>query len=327
MTSGFQVPEPGTRNPEPGTRTMHDLLIIGGGPGGISAALWAKRLGCNPLLLEANAQPGGQLLRTYNRLIDCPGFWGLTGIEIAGRLEEHLRSLEVAWRVNTPVTQIDASRHTIWSGEEKFHARALILALGVVKRRLGIPGEREFAGRGVSTSATRDAVLYAGKPVAIVGGGDGAFEEALMLADVGCQVTLIHRSDQFRARPMYLRPVLADPRISVKPFTRLTRIVGDDTVTGVELEVVRPDEPVTVEQLAVSGVFHTLGTEPATRLVASQLDLDSEGFIVTDRWGATSAPGVWAVGDACHPLLPSLSTAFGQGATAAKAAYNWLQER
>ncbi|MBI4751262.1 MAG: FAD-dependent oxidoreductase [Acidobacteria bacterium] len=304
---------------------MHDLLIIGGGPGGISAALWAKRLGCTPLLLEANAQLGGQLLRTYNRLIDCPGFWGLTGIEIAERLEEHVRSLDVPWRVNTPVTRINASTHSVWTAEEQFQARALILALGVVKRRLGIPGEREFAGRGVSTSATRDAALYTGQPVAIVGGGDGAFEEALMLANEGCQVTLIHRSDQFRARAMYLKPVLTDPRITMKPFTRLTRILGDDRVTGLELEVARPDEPVMIEYLPVNGVFLTLGTEPATRLVVGQLDLDSEGFIVTDRWGATSVPGVWAVGDTCHPLLPSLSTAFGQGATAAKAAYNWLQ--
>ncbi|MBX7218404.1 MAG: FAD-dependent oxidoreductase [Blastocatellia bacterium] len=300
------------------------IVIIGGGPAGMSAALWAKRLGCEPLLVEAGAEPGGQLLRTFNRLVDCPGFLGQTGAEIARQVAEHLKTLAVAVRLRSPVTRLSLAENLVWFDSEAISYQALILTLGVQKRRLGIPGEEEFAGRGVSTSATRDKHLYRGKSVAIVGGGDGAFEEALMLAEEGCRVTLIHRSDRFRARPMYRDPVLVHPQIRVLTCARLTEIVGTTAVTGVNLEIAQPGGPVETMHLPLAGVFLTLGTNPATQLTAGQLELDSEGYIVTDRYGATSAAGVWAAGDACRPLLPSLVTAFGDGATTAKAAFDWL---
>jgi thioredoxin reductase (NADPH) len=303
------------------TTSTPDVLVLGGGPAGISAALWAARLGVTPLLLEGGPRLGGQLLRSYHRSVDCPGFYGLTGAEIADRLTEHLVAESVPFRVNARVTEFSTATLTATVGDEHLTARAIILALGVEKRRLGIPGEREFAGRGVSTSATRDNHLYKKKDVVIVGGGDGAFEEALMLDDAGCRVTLIHRSDRFRARPRYRDAVFARPGIRVLTHACPTEILGDEAVRAIRLEIAPPGEAPKTVTLDVSGVFLTLGISPATALVAGQLDRDAEGFIVTDRHGATSRPGVWACGEATHPLLPSITTAFGDGATAAKAVF------
>ncbi|OYT71352.1 MAG: thioredoxin reductase [Chloracidobacterium sp. CP2_5A] len=306
-------------------RDQSDLLIVGGGPAGIAAALWGKRLGLNPLLLEAGPQLGGQLLRSYNRSVDCPGFYGLVGADIAERLTTHLLREGIRFQVNAPVTQADcAARAVIVRGEATFSGRALVLALGARKRRLGIPGEREFAGRGVSASATRDKEKYRGQEVIIVGGGDGAFEEALMLDEAGARVTLAHRSGTFRARPLYRDRVLTHPRIRVMTHTRLVAIEGETAVERVRLEVAPPGEACRQIALPVTGVFLALGVTASTELVAGQVDCDADGYILTDRFGATSCPGVWACGDATRPLLSSLSTAFGDGATAAKAAFDWL---
>jgi len=302
-----------------------DLLIVGGGPAGIAAALWGKRLGLDPLLLEAGAHLGGQLLRSYNQSVDCPGFYGLVGTDIAERLTIHLVREGIRFRTSALVTQVDcAARKVIVNETEPFTGRALVLALGVRKRRLGVPGEREFAGRGVSTSATRDKGRYAGREVIIVGGGDGAFEEALILDEAGCRVTLVHRSGTFRARPLYRDRVLTHPRICVMTHTRLLAIEGSQQVERVIVERSAPGESPHQQVIPVSGVFLALGVVPATELVAGQVARDPEGYLITDRHGATSCPGVWACGDTTRPLLSSLSTAFGDGATVAKAAFDWL---
>ncbi|MFQ3580539.1 MAG: FAD-dependent oxidoreductase [Chloracidobacterium sp.] len=302
-----------------------ELLIVGGGPAGIAAALWGKRLGLEPLLLEASAQLGGQLLRSYNRSVDCPGFYGLVGADIAERLTVHLLREGVRFKTDAPVTNVDcATRRAIIEGGEAFVGDALVLALGVRKRWLGVPGEREFVGRGVSTSATRDKERYAGKPVIIVGGGDGACEEALMLDQAGCQVTLVHRSATFRARPLYRDRVLQHPRIRVMTHTRLLAIEGQASVERVITETSRPGESPFQTTLSVAGVFLALGVVAGTELIAGQLACDADGYILTDRHGATSCAGVWACGDTTRPLLSSLSTAFGDGATVAKAAFDWL---
>lgn len=303
-----------------------DLLIVGGGPAGITAALWGKRLGLEPLLLEAAPQLGGQLLRSYNRFVDCPGFYGLVGADIAERLTVHLVREGVRFETQSPVTRIDCAARTVTvRGEVTLSGRALVLALGVRKRRLGVPGEKEFAGRGVSTSATRDKEKYVGREVVIVGGGDGAFEEALLLDEAGAHVTLVHRSATFRARPLYRDRVLGHPRIRVMTHARVTAIEGTDKVERVKIELSPPDAWPRQITLPVAGVFLALGVTAGTELVAGQVACDADGYIITDRHGATSCPGVWACGDTTRPLLSSLSTAFGDGATVAKAAFDWLQ--
>ncbi|MGQ9896280.1 MAG: NAD(P)/FAD-dependent oxidoreductase [Acidobacteriota bacterium] len=305
--------------------TKPDLVIIGGGPAGIAAALWGKRLGLNPLLLEASPNLGGQLLRSYNRSVDCPGFYGLVGTDIAERLTIHLAREGVHFETNALVTQVDcAARSVIVNGKETIAGRALVLALGVRKRRLGIPGEREFAGRGVSTSATRDKEQYAGQEVIIVGGGDGAFEEALILDEAGCRVKLVHRSAVFRARPLYRDRVLTHPRIQIMTHTCVIAIEGNECVERVIVKRCVPGESPSRQIIPASGVFLALGVTPATEIVAGQVERDSEGYLITDRHGATSCPGVWACGDTTRPLLSSLSTAFGDGATVAKAVFDWL---
>lgn len=303
-----------------------DLLIVGGGPAGITAALWGKRLGLNPLLLEAAPQLGGQLLRSYNRFVDCPGFYGLVGADIAERLTIHLVREGVRFETEAPVTRIDCAARTVTvRGEAMLSGRALVLALGVRKRKLGVPGEQEFAGRGVSTSATRDKEKYVGREVVIVGGGDAAFEEALLLDEAGARVTLVHRSATFRARPLYRDRVLGHPRIRVMTHARVTAIEGTDKVERVKIELSPPDAGPRQITLPVAGVFLALGVTAATELVAGQVACDADGYIITDRHGATSCAGVWACGDTTRPLLSSLSTAFGDGATVAKAAFDWLQ--
>ncbi len=293
----------------------YDVLIVGGGPGGISALLWCHSLNLRALLLERAPELGGQLLQIYHRVIDYPGLIAQSGRELRDCFEAHLRQLQLEWRAGCRLEEIRLRDRQLICDGESLSSRALILATGARKRRLGVPGEDEFEGRGVSFSATRDHQAFAGREVCVVGGGDTAFENSLLLARVCPRVTLIHRSSSFRARPSWISEVFNHPRIKVLTNTTVKAIEG-----GSEVERLIVEDAITGRRsvLPTQGVFIRIGIAPNTESFQGQLELDEAGFIKTDQRQRTSLELVYAVGDVCRPICLSVATAVGQGAVAAK---------
>ena len=314
-------------------RPDYDILIIGGGPGGMAALLWSHSLGMRGLLLERAAEPGGQMLVMHHRIIDYPGLVLRNGHELRDHFVNHLRELALDWRLNCDVKRVnfkgmriaingDGDSDDTDSGKALV-CRALIIATGARKRRLGVPGEEKFAGRGVSFSATGDHPLFAGRDVVVIGGGDSAIENSLILARVCPRVTLIHRSDKFRARDEWTRQVIEHPRISVIVNAELKQICGEGEVTHVIVEDSGTREQRTIP---TGGVFIRIGMAPNTEFLEGQLDLDDEGYIRCDARQQTSLPMVYAVGDVTRPVCKSVATAVGHGALAAKAIAESLRE-
>jgi thioredoxin reductase (NADPH) len=290
-----------------------DLVIVGGGPAGIAAALWAWDLKLRFAALDAGREPGGQLHRVYNQVADYPGVEAADGAGIARAFAEHLARHRVELRAGVAAERLDAESGAVEAGGVRLVARFVLLATGVRRRALGVPGEAELAGRGVCPSATRHAGEFAGRRVLVAGGGDAALEEALILAEVCDRVTLAHRGASFRARPDFRARVAAHPRIEVLFGAELRAIVGDGRVEGVRLNRAAADET-----LAVEGVFVCVGVEPNSEIARGQLGLDPAGYVVTDVRGRTSADRVYAAGDVRAGSSWTIAGAVGDGASAVK---------
>jgi thioredoxin reductase (NADPH) len=293
----------------------YEVIIIGGGPGGMSALLWCQALDLRARLLERAPELGGQLLQMFHRVTDYPGLIAPNGRELRDRFEAHLREMKLEWRVNCRIEELDLRDRRLVCDGQPLSCQAIILALGARKRRLGVPGEAEFEGRGVSYSATRDHRDFAGREVCVVGGGDSAFENCLILARLCPRVTLIHRSTRFRARPAWVEQVRQHPRISVITEAEVRGIQGASQVSGVIIEEQKTGGR---RIIPAEGVFIRIGMAPNTESVRGQLELDEDGFIKTDQRQRTSAELVYAAGDVCRPACLSVATAVGQGAVAAK---------
>lgn len=293
-----------------------DILIIGGGPGGMSALIWCHSVGLRGLLLERDAELGGQMRVMYHRVTDYPGLITGTGAELAQKFDAHLHELNLAIHTSSVIREVDLSKRIVTLGDSIVRGRAIILATGARKKRLGVPGEDDLEGSGVSFTATRDHPLFAGLPVVVVGGGDSAFENALMLARVCPSVTLIHRTSSFRARPEWIREVTENPRIAVITDTEIRAIDGTGRPTAVTIENLLTGEQ---RSIPTQGVFVRLGMTPNTELFSGQVELDEAGYVRVDDAQRTSVNCVYAVGDVCGPLLKSVATAVGQGALAVKA--------
>ncbi len=295
---------------------MHDVLIIGAGPAGLAAALWCDELGLDTLVLEQNEQVGGQLLSIYGPVNNYPGVPANNGRELLERFSERVAEADFDLWTNAEIESVDlkAKRVGLRSGEE-LQSIAIIIATGVRRRPLGIPGEEEFAGRGVVESATRDREALAGKDVCVVGGGDAAAENALLLADVCATVTLVHRRPRLKARPEFVQQLKSQHCITVFPESVVTRILGDGKVEAVE--ILRKDA-LKPFQMAVQGVVIRVGVEPNTELFREQLELDEAGYALINSRQETSVANVFAIGDVSSPLAPTISGATGAGATAAK---------
>ncbi|MBK6427074.1 MAG: NAD(P)/FAD-dependent oxidoreductase [Blastocatellia bacterium] len=290
-----------------------DVAIVGAGPAGISAAIWAHTLKLRYAVLEAAREPGGQLLRVHNRVLDYAGLPSENGAALAERICAHAEMLGVTILPSATVSAVDVERGLIRIGESTVTSRHVVLATGVRARTLGIPGEAVFVGRGVSPSASRFAEQFRGCRVIVVGGGDAAFEEALILSEVCEHVTLIHRSDRYSARRDFRDRVDGDPRIDVVPFAELIAIEGVDRVERVR---VRLDD--TLASLDVAGVFVCVGVEPNSELVAGQVELDHRGYVVVDSRMRTSTDRLYAVGDVRSGSSLTIAAAVGEGATAVK---------
>ena len=295
---------------------MHDVIIIGAGPAGLSTAFWCDELGLDTLLLEQAEQVGGQLHRVYNPIENYLGVKVNNGHELLERFTHDLDAAEFDLWTQTGITAVDlkARRVSLRSGENP-QSIAIVIATGVRPRELGIPGEKEFAGKGMIESGTRDRQLFAGRDVCVVGGGDAAVENALLLAEVCPTVTLVHRGKKLRARRELAERLQPNNCVTVFTESVVTRILGDEEVAAVEIQRKEGLKPF---QLAVRGVLIRIGVEPNSELFREQIDTDEKGFIAVNSQQETSVPMVFAVGDVSNPVAPTISSATGAGATAAK---------
>jgi thioredoxin reductase (NADPH) len=295
---------------------MHDVIIIGAGPAGLSAALWCDELGLDTLVIEQGAEVGGQLLRVYNPIENYLGVSASNGRELRDLFAAQVADKEFDLWTEAEIESVElkAKRVRLRSGEE-LQAIALVIATGVRRRRLNVPGESEFEGRGVLESGRLDRDKVAGEDVLVVGGGDAACENALLLAETCATVTLAHRGRSLRARPEFAERIKSDHRITVFTETTLQSILGGERVESVEILRAGALKPM---RMAVRGVLVRAGVEPNTELFGGQLHTDERGYVVVTGEQETSAEMVFAVGDVSNPLAPTVSGAAGAGATAAK---------
>ncbi|MGI8732683.1 MAG: NAD(P)/FAD-dependent oxidoreductase [Pyrinomonadaceae bacterium] len=295
---------------------MHDVLIIGAGPAGLAAAIWCDQLGLDTLVLEQQPEVGGQLLSIYGTIENYPGLSATNGREFLTRFAEGTTEAGFDLWTNVEIEQVDlfAKRVFLRSGEE-LKAISMIIATGVRRRQLGIRGEKEFSGKGIIESGSRDRQLFAGKDVCIIGGGDAAAENALLLAEVCATVTLVHRGKSLRARREFTEQLQTNHCITVFNESVATRILGNSEVEAIEIQRKEAIKPF---QMAVKGVLIRIGVEPNSDLFRDQLLLDGKGYIVVTSQLETNITNVFAVGDISSPLAPTIIGAAGSGSTAAK---------
>jgi len=304
---------------------MHDVLIIGAGPAGLSAARWCDELGLNTLVLEQAEEVGGQLLSVHNTVENYLGVRAANGRQLRDLFAEETNDCEFDLWTNVELDSVNlkAKRITLKSGEA-LQSIAVIIATGLRRRTLGIPGETEFVGRGIIESGARDREQLAGKDVCVIGGGDAAAENALVLAEVCPTVTLVHRGRKLRARREFSEQLHTHHCVTVFPESQVRRILGDDRVEAVEIERGGAIKPF---QMAVQGVLIRIGWQPNTEFVRGQLELDENDYVSIGSQQETSVANVFAIGDVANPLAPTIAGAVGAGATAAKVIASRLQQR
>jgi thioredoxin reductase (NADPH) len=300
----------------------YDVLIIGGGPAGLTAGLYAARAGLKSLLLERGIF-GGQIVNA--RLVEnYPGFpEGISGPELGEFMHRQAAKygLETLTAEVTRVTTANA--YKVFTTEGSIQTESIIIAAGSEYRKLGIPGEEELSGRGVSYCATCDGFFFRGREVAVIGGGDTAITDALELAQHCRKVYIVHRRDQLRATKALQEKAFSQPNIELAWNTVVDAIIGDKMLSGLRLRNVKTGQP---SDLEVDGVFVAVGLKPNSQVFSQLVTLDEAGFIVTDELMKTSAPGIFAAGDVRHNSFRQVITAAGDGAAAASSAFKYLHE-
>jgi len=305
--------------------SRYPLLILGGGPAGLTAALYARRAGLPVTVWEEQLMPGGQMATTPE-IENVPGILRTDGFFLSETMAEQVKQLGAVIETQrvAKLSLKPGSFIVETSDGQSAEAEAIILAMGARRRRLGVPGEDGFAGRGVSYCAICDGHFSRGKALAVVGGGNTALEDALHLANLGCSVTLLHRRNEFRGSPQLLESVKAEPRITIMtPYTPVA-IEGESSVAGLRVKHAQTGEE---ETLAASAVFVCIGTVANTELVMDWLALDNEGRIIAGESAETSIPGVFAAGDIRQKPLYQIVTAAADGAVAATKAAEFLRGR
>ena len=301
---------------------IYDIVIIGGGPAGLSAALYASRAGRKTLVLE-KAWTGGQIFQTH-RVENYPGLTSISGPDLSQQLEEQARSFGAELKLAS-VARVDlvSSPKIITLGDgTKIGAQAIILAMGCQPRLLGIPGEREFTGRGVSYCATCDGRFFQGKRIAVIGGGDTALEEALFLTRYASEVILIHRRDKLRGTKVLQDRLMAEPKVTILWNTQALEIQGKQNVSGLSIQNTLTGA---IDCLDIDGVFIYVGFKPNSELISDQVELDHEGFVLADSDTLlTNCSQVYAIGDLRVKPLRQVVTAVADGAIAAVLADRYL---
>lgn len=300
---------------------IYDVIVIGGGPGGYTAALYAARAGLDTLVLE-QLSAGGQMALTQ-QIDNYPGFPdGIDGFTLGERMEQSAHQAGAT----TVLAQVEAVElaqtvKQVHTTDGIFLSRTVIVATGATPRPLGIEDEAAWVGRGVHYCATCDGMAYKGKTVVVVGGGNSACGDAMVLSRLAAHVHLIHRRDTLRATKVYHKALLEAENITIHWNSRVTHIQGQDKLQAITLEEIPTG---TVTTLPCDGVFVSVGRSPATQLFAGQLEMDQNGYLVADESTRTNLPGVYAVGDVRTKALRQVVTAVADGAVAATAAEEYL---
>jgi thioredoxin reductase (NADPH) len=303
----------------------YDIAIIGAGPAGLTAALYAGRSKIRAVVIEAKA-PGGQLLNT-ELIEDYPGFKSILGGDLAAVMLAQAEQFG-ADMVYSPVNRIRVAEDglkVIETDEGVYRAPAVIITAGGNPRKLDVPGEEEFAGRGVSYCAVCDGAFFEGLELAVIGGGDAAVEEAMFLTRYASRVTLIHRREEFRAQPILIEEARSHPKIEILTNSVVESIEGDQKVSHLHLRDTQSGER---SRLDAGGVFIFVGFIPNTTLVDAHINHDKGGYYVTDPMTMmTNVPGIFAAGDVRSQLTRQITTAVGDATTATLAASKWVEER
>ena len=302
-------------------KRIYDMIILGGGPGGYTAALYAARAGLNVLVLE-RLSAGGQMALT-TQIDNYPGFdQGIDGFTLGMQMLSGAERFG-AQTVNTDVTgvELNADIKVLHTPQGDYYGRTVILATGANPRKLGLPMEEELTGRGVHYCAACDGMFYRGKTVVVVGGGNTAAADALLLSRVAKKVIVVHRRDTLRATKVYHRPLMEAENVEFYWNSAVRQILHEEKVSGVVLENLLTGSET---ELACDGVFISVGRKPATELLDHQVELDADGYVTADETTATSLPGVYAVGDVRTKLLRQVVTAVADGAMAVHMAEEFL---
>jgi len=301
----------------------YEVIVIGGGPAGLTAGLYASRASLKTLLFE-RGMFGGQIVNA-RQVDNYPGFpEGVSGIELASLMHQQATKYGLE-TITAEVTAVKLGHtYNVITTEGDFEAEAMIIAAGSEYRKLGVPGEEKLLSRGVSYCATCDAFFFRDLDVAVVGGGDTAITDALELSEHASKVYVIHRRDQLRAGQVLQQLALAHPKLKPIWDTVVDEIIGENKVSGLRLRNVKTGE---ISDLQVAGVFVAVGLEPNSQCFAGIVELDETGLIKTNELMATSAPGIFAVGDIRKNSARQVASAVGDGATAAKSAFRYLRER
>ncbi len=307
-----------------GASTVHPLIIIGSGPAGLTAAIYAARANLAPLVFEG-IQPGGQLTIT-TEVENFPGFLdGIMGPELMEIMRKQAQRFG-STHAYAMVDKVDLSQRPfrVWVDGVEHRSEALIIATGASARWLNLPEEARYQGRGLSTCATCDGFFYRDKEIFVVGGGDSAMEEAHFLTRFASKVTLVHRRDSFRASKIMQQRVIDNPKISVLWNSHIVGYLGDEVITGATVE-----NTVTGERtdLPIDGIFIAIGHIPNTGFLDGQIDLDEHGYVLLDGPTGTNVEGVFACGDVADTRYRQAITAAGTGCQAAMDAEKWLEEQ
>lgn len=303
----------------------HHVIIIGGGPAGLTAGIYASRAHLKTILLESMI-PSGQAYMA-EKIENYPGFPdGVSGRELIERFTQQASRFGLDIQQFTPVDKVEVTKdtRTVIAGDKKFSAATLIIATGAKWHTLGITGEEHFTGKGISYCATCDGAFFKDQEVAVVGGGDTAIEDALYLSRLTRKVYVIHRRDQLRAQKILQHKALEEPTIEFIWDTVVREIRGEDTVKTLLLENVKD---ATQTEVAVNGVFIAVGQRPNTDFVQGLIELDDKGYIITEQNCATTVAGIFAAGDVRQKSLRQISTAVGDGALAAVAAERYIEKK
>lgn len=294
-----------------------DVIIIGGGVAGLSAALWCDELGLSALLLEESEELGGQLLWTHNEIKNYLGIEAKNGREMRDFFVKQLDKRHFERKFGAKCVDIDVHKNKVFlDNGESFTAKFIIVASGIRRRRLNIEGEVKFANKGIISSGKLEGKKAKDKTALVIGGGDAAFENALILAETAKSVTLAYRGKKFRARSEFVEKVLKNKKIKILTETVAQKIIGTKQVEAVELANLRTK---TIEILPFEIVLIRIGVEPNTEFLGGKIDLDERGYIKINETCETSKKNIFAIGDVANPISPTISSAAGMGATAVKA--------
>lgn len=294
----------------------YNVIIIGGGPAGISAALWCSELGLKAVLLESSNELGGQLLWTYNAIKNHLGIETANGREMQQIFVKQIEERDFELRTNCEVVEIDTENKRVkLKTGEVLSADNLVIATGIRRRKLNLENEDNFWGRGIISSGKRDGEKVKGKSVCIVGGGDAALENALILSEFAEEVLLIHRRAEFRGRAEFIEKVKQNKKVKIFTETVVTKIIGQEFLETLELKNLQTSQTFTQK---TDFLLLRLGVEPNTEMLKDKIQLDANGYCLIDSYCQTNLKNIYAIGDVANPLSLTISSAVGMGATVGK---------